>query len=183
MQTLQWTERRMRLSYGLIGVLIISMLLAAAPGAAQEIAHADGAETAGSFRLPMSHRTSVYFPPGSAELNASAVASIVAAAARLKTDPVLRVTVVGYADDLDEATYSEELCANRAASVIDALLAEGVPRRRMSTEAMPDEQDTLSCASEYCRQSYRRVALLFSKASDRQSTERLRRPHGNLNDD
>ncbi|GEM_PF-6350886 len=166
-------------------LLLFSLAMQAArPGAAQELPQAadtpvvpaamaataaeiDGDARRG-FRLPPSHRNSVYFLPGSAELTETAIASLSDTAGRLQTDTALHVTVVGYADDLGEATSGEELRADRATAVVRALVALGVPLRRIATAAPDGEEDaTRPCISEYCRQSYRRAALLFSKFATR----------------
>ena len=171
---MRFVSRRNRMNF-----LLVCILLVAAPGNAQEIAPADhdhaalsippepGNEIAESFRLPQSHRSSIYFSPGSAELGESAMTSLAATAASLKADTGLRITVVGYTDDRGEATDAENLRAARAAAVVDALLAEGAPQQRVAAEVAQDEMDTLPCISEYCRQNYRRAGLLFSKAAAR----------------
>lgn len=153
---------------------------AAPPGRAQEFPQADGdsaaaaaipeanVEVRGGFRLPASHGNSIYFLPGSAGLTETALACLAAAADRLQANTALHVTVVGYADDLGEAAFGEELRAGRAAAVADELLALGVPPRRIATAAANGEEDAvLPCISEYCRQNYRRAALLFSKSRAR----------------
>ncbi|MBI4985036.1 MAG: OmpA family protein [Rhodocyclales bacterium] len=119
-----------------------------------------------SYRLPQSHGRSIYFLPGSASLDESAVASVAAAAARLQADPGLRLTVVGLADDQGDAGQGDELRAERAAAVVTALLELGIPSERMSPTVSRDE-DAHQCISEYCRQIYRRAALIFSRSASR----------------
>lgn len=149
-------------------LLLFSLAMQEAPpSGAQEPAQAD-LDASESFRLPASHRSSIYFFPGSAGLTETALACLSVTAERLQADTALYVTVVGYADDLGEASQAEELRAGRAAAVADALVALGVPPRRIAAVTTDGEEEAvLPCISEYCRQNYRRAALLFSKFTAR----------------
>lgn len=122
--------------------------------------------TSANFHLPRSSLHSIYFLPGSADLNESASTCISTIAARLEADPALRVSVVGHADDFSEGVDSEALRNTRAVALADALSSLGISRNRISTTTShEDVQGAAHCTSEYCRQSYRRVEVLFMRLS------------------
>lgn len=162
------------------GTLLLAafLTLVAVAGAAQEAVNIDGGPAQSSsavvgepgiYRLPRSHSQSIYFLPRSAELVESASASLAAIAAELKATPVLRITVVGYADDFGEAACGDRLRSDRATAVADTLLEMGVPSWRVSIGSpSEDGEAAVRCISEYCRQNYRRAALLLSKQGSHQ---------------
>ena len=76
----------------------------------------------------------VYFEWDRSNLNASAVDTINAAAARAKACNVSTVHVVGYTDTSGSAKYNLGLSNRRAAVVRDALVGAGIPAALVSTE-------------------------------------------------
>lgn len=124
-----------------------------------------GVEAYPRYHIPRSSSHSIYFLPGSADLDDSAQMSVAIAAKRLIANSKLKVSVVAYGDDLEDSIYGAELRMNRAAAVAGAFDASGIHRHRISTAASKDHgQTSASCTSEYCRQSYRRVGIVFSGA-------------------
>lgn len=118
------------------------------------------------YHLPRSNNHSIYFMPDSAALGESARQVLSDTAARLNALPHLVVTLEGYSDELEEAAYGYELRKARVEAMIDALQELNIPKRRIVTTSGHDSrQASASCASEYCRQSYRRVRLEFSRTS------------------
>jgi peptidoglycan-associated lipoprotein len=125
-----------------------------------------GVEAYPRYHIPRSSSHSIYFLPGSADLDDSAQMSVAVAAKRLIANSALRVSLVAYGDDLEDGIYGADLRTKRAAAVVDAFDASGISRHRISTTASRDPRQTsASCTSEYCRQSYRRVGLVFTGAA------------------
>lgn len=118
------------------------------------------------YHLPRSNNYSIYFLPGSAELGESARQVLADTAARLNALPHLVVMLEGYADEFEEAAYGPDLRKARVEAMIDELHKLNIPKHRIVTTIGHDSQQTsVSCISEYCRQSYRRVRLEFSRTS------------------
>ncbi len=119
------------------------------------------------YHLPRSNNHSIYFLPGSAELGESARQALSDTAAHLSALPHLMVKMEAYSDEFEDAAYGTEVRKARAEATIDALQELNIPRRRIVVTAGSDSEHTSSsCTSEYCRQSYRRVRLEFSRTSD-----------------
>lgn len=114
--------------------------------------------------LPKSHTRSIYFLPGSSRLDDSANAAIAQVVARFQADARLRVTVTGYSDAVGDGSQAEELRRSRPEEVAESLSRLGVDRRRIYIVSGDEDEDTAQCTSEWCRQSYRRVGLAFSRA-------------------
>ena len=118
------------------------------------------------YRLPPSSVHSIYFLPGSDRFDESAQQAILNAAARLRADLTLNVALVPYLDEATDGDDAGSLVKSRADAVAHALEEAGIDPNRISRNTHHDEDTTTArCSSEYCRQSYRRVALLFSRAS------------------
>ena len=118
------------------------------------------------YRLQTSSVHSIYFLPGSDRFDESAQQAILNAASRLRTDQTLNVALVAYMDEATDGEDANSLVKSRADAVARALEEAGVDPDRISRSATHDDHAaTARCSSEYCRQSYRRVALLFSRSS------------------
>lgn len=118
------------------------------------------------FRLPKSHVGSIYFLPGSDRLDDSARAAINDIAARLRGDVNLHVALIAYADEVSDGGDSLSLQKSRADAVASALAGEGIDLGRISKSSkLDDYETTMPCSSEYCRQSYRRVAIFISRSA------------------
>jgi outer membrane protein OmpA-like peptidoglycan-associated protein len=74
----------------------------------------------------------VYFPERSAQLDARAHDVIVLAARRAKEAPRARVTVIGYTDSAGSPPADVQLSRQRAQTVADTLVANGVAAARIS---------------------------------------------------
>ena len=84
-----------------------------------------GNKTSLRYHLPISNNHSLYFLPGSSDLNESARSNIAAAARRLKAIPTLRASLVAYTDALEDSEYGDKLRRARAMTVSDALAVRG----------------------------------------------------------
>jgi outer membrane protein OmpA-like peptidoglycan-associated protein len=124
----------------------------------------DSGVDAGPYRLRISHGRSIYFLPHSAELGESALAIIAAAAERLRAKPSETVQILAYSDDFADGPDNEDLRNRRAAAVIAIFRELGIAKQRTVTaDTLRLLDGSALCTSEYCRQSYRRVELLFRR--------------------
>lgn len=70
-----------------------------------------------------------------------------------------------YGDAVEDGIYGSELPKSRLATVTEALVALSVSRDQISASAGEGRgQTSAQRISEYCRQSYRRVGLVFFRA-------------------
>lgn len=107
----------------------------------------------------------VYFERRSVELTDEALAIIAANAKRLKSEPSLCVTLVGYADEDGSSSYGVALAQHRASVVTSALIGMGVDARQIRTTAYYDEKTSaaLPCAADRCGDVYRKVEFKYPK--------------------
>ncbi|HDZ38689.1 MAG TPA: OmpA family protein, partial [Marinobacter sp.] len=73
-----------------------------------------------------------------------------------------RVRVEGYTDSTGDATYNQRLSERRAQSVRDALVSQGVERRRVETKGYGEQYPVASNDSSAGRQQNRRVEIVIS---------------------
>lgn len=117
------------------------------------------------FLLPRSNVHSIYFAPGSPTLSETALTGLVAMAEYLKTNPLLSASLTAYSDPREDIEFGNELRKARADAVVDGLVALGIHGSRISAKnGIELERQITSCATEYCRQSYRRVGIEYFKA-------------------
>lgn len=108
----------------------------------------------------------IFFGSGSAEIGARARAVLLAQAEWLKRQPQIRLTVEGHADDGGTNEQNVALSAQRAATVRDRLIAEGVEARRITTAARGREDRIAVCAEPACTaQNRRAVTIVFPVGS------------------
>jgi outer membrane protein OmpA-like peptidoglycan-associated protein len=169
-------KRNIRRSLPFASLLVAATMLTVTPIRAQETDRSPlfqpasevtgrGVEAYPRYHIPRSSSHSIYFLPGSADLDDSAKASIAFAAKHLAANSAVTISVVAYGDDVEDGTYGVQLRMKRATAVADAFDASGIPRHRISITASKDQGLTSeACTSEYCRQSYRRVGLVFAGA-------------------
>lgn len=141
-----------------------ALLLAALAGAAFAGAAPAGAQAAGrhAAELAAVAAQSVYFGRDSAALDATGAATIARQAESLRGDPALIVTLRGYADDMSSAAYGLAVGQKRLEAVRTALLAAGVPPRRIRVEIHAGElADEAACTDDGCGQQWRRVDMVL----------------------
>ncbi len=73
----------------------------------------------------------VYFPERSATLDTDAKKVIALASERAREQPAATVSVIGYTDSAGSAPADVLLSRQRAQTVADALVADGVPANRL----------------------------------------------------
>jgi outer membrane protein OmpA-like peptidoglycan-associated protein len=76
--------------------------------------------------------------------------------------PELRLEVEGHTDSVGSDTYNERLSQQRAASVRDYLIKQGVPEPNISAQGFGESQPVASNANAAGRQQNRRVELVVS---------------------
>ena len=77
-----------------------------------------------------------------------------------------QVLIEGHTDSVGSSEYNETLSAKRAASVKDALLAQGVADTRVSTRGLGEDYPVASNDSDAGRQANRRVELIVANQDD-----------------
>lgn len=114
---------------------------------------------------PPDYDNNVYFDSGKAAIGTAGLATLARHAERLKADPEAVVTLVGHTDPLGSRAYNLAVCEARLDSVEDALRARGVARRQIRRIGLRIEtREDEACRAEGCRQSLRRVELVYGAA-------------------
>mgnify|MGYP000885709025 CR=1 FL=1 len=87
-------------------------------------------------------------------------------AERLKGDTKLMVTLVGHTDDQGSRSYKLAVADKRVRVVFYQLLREGVPRKQLRRYPAGKEKTDSACDQAECRESMRRVELVWSRHTD-----------------
>jgi peptidoglycan-associated lipoprotein len=106
--------------------------------------------------LPESFRD-VFFGYDSFQLTPEAASSATALGTFLKAHPQMKVLLVGYCDDRGSAEYNLTLGQNRADSVQNLLVADGIKADRIRTLSFGKEKQFCDVAAESCWHLNRRV--------------------------
>lgn len=77
----------------------------------------------------------------------------------LRESPALYVSVIGHADAIGSDAYNQRLSERRAYAVGNALLDEGVRRRRIAASGMGEMEPIATNATEWGRARNRRVEI------------------------
>lgn len=101
----------------------------------------------------------IEFATNSAEIPESAKARLALAAALLKDDG-RKIRVVGYTDNTGDAAINNPLSAERAASVVKFLEAQGVPVGQLAAEGKGDAEPIADNATSEGRAQNRRVEFV-----------------------
>ena len=72
-----------------------------------------------------------------------------------------RISVEGHTDSVGTVAFNERLSEDRARSVADALVENGIPSRRISTRGFGETKPIASNSSESGRQKNRRVEVII----------------------
>ncbi len=113
----------------------------------------------------VSEGRSVFFAPGSADLDAAARAALEPHAARLRDDSRLVVTLVGYTDPLGSRSYNLALIEQRVSAVARALRSMDVKPQQIRRHSLGRENAGPACQSESCRRKLLRVDLEYSSSA------------------
>ncbi len=120
---------------------------AAAEKAAADKAAADAAAKAAAMK-PSTN--SVYFAFDSAKIDAAGEAIVTAYAAWLNKNPDVKVTVEGNCDERGSREYNLALGEERAKSVKDILVSNGVDAARIDTVSYGEERPVCTRSGEAC---------------------------------
>lgn len=82
-------------------------------------------------------------------------------AQRLKDNPKLRVTLVGYADDQGSPSIQLAKAEQRLDAVFQSLRRMGVPARQLKRYPVGREKTSPGCNTAECRDNMRRVELVY----------------------
>lgn len=82
-------------------------------------------------------------------------------AQRLKDNPKLRVTLVGYADDQGSRAIQLAKAEQRLDAVFQSLRRMGVPVRQLKRYPVGREKTSPGCNTADCRDNMRRVELVY----------------------
>ncbi len=102
---------------------------------------------------------SIFFGLGKTTVDAEGEARLRVHAQRLKDDPKLVVTLLGYTDDLGSRSYNLAIAEQRVNNVYQLLRRFGVPLSQLRRYDIGREKVALACRSEACRRKMRRVEL------------------------
>jgi OmpA-OmpF porin, OOP family len=105
----------------------------------------------------------VTFAFNSAAISESDAPILDVAAEQLKTNPDVRVRVVGHTDSVGGDDYNQRLSERRAASVVDYLSRAGVDRTRLESSGAGESQPVASNENADGRAQNRRVELLIKE--------------------
>jgi len=79
----------------------------------------------------------------------------------LKEFPDYRVVIAGHTDSIGDAEYNQKLSEKRAASVMEYLIKQGIPRRRLSSLGYGESKPLGNNDTEEARSKNRRVEFLL----------------------
>ncbi len=104
----------------------------------------------------------VLFQTGKASLASGAQRTLSRVAELLEAYPDRSVIVEGHTDDVGSETYNQSLSQQRAQSVTDALIADGVPATRFQVRGLGESSPTVPNTDAASRQQNRRVEIVLS---------------------
>jgi outer membrane protein OmpA-like peptidoglycan-associated protein len=104
---------------------------------------------------------SVYFPTGSAQLNAEGRQAVASAARDFQRANVNAVEVEGHADSVGSSAYNLTLATERAQAVTQQLAADGVPADRITIRAVGESEPAVSTPSGAPEPQNRRAVIQF----------------------
>jgi outer membrane protein OmpA-like peptidoglycan-associated protein len=106
----------------------------------------------------------VLFKTASSNLASGAERTLSRVAELLQEYPDRAVIVEGHTDDVGSSAYNEGLSRQRAQSVTDALIANGVPRNRFEVRGLGESAPAVPNTDAASRQQNRRVEIVLSPA-------------------
>jgi outer membrane protein OmpA-like peptidoglycan-associated protein len=78
----------------------------------------------------------------------------------LQSDPTLRLTIEGHTDDVGPQEFNLKLSEERAAAVMEALVAAGIPRERLSVAGFGSNKPIGDNGTSEGRARNRRIELV-----------------------
>lgn len=104
----------------------------------------------------------VFFVLGSSGVNAAGRLTVRRHAERLKANPKLEVTLIGYTDDLGSSSYNLAIAELRVNAIHKELRAQGVRLNQIRRHMAGREQLAPACRSTECRKKMRRVEFVYA---------------------
>ncbi len=101
----------------------------------------------------------INFATGSAELTAESAEQVKNISEILKAYPKVKIKIGGYTDNTGDAKLNLKLSADRATTVMKALIANGVAAERLTAEGYGDLHPVASNDTEEGRAQNRRIAI------------------------
>lgn len=108
-------------------------------------------------------KNSIYFTVGSTQIDREGQEKLRAHASRLKNDPDLDVTLVGYTDSLGSRSFNLAISERRTEVVAKLLLSLGAKKHQIRRYGLGNEKTDRSCSTKVCQKKLRRVVLIFSR--------------------
>lgn len=108
----------------------------------------------------------VLFNTNSYTLSPEAQAVLARVAYNLKQFPNTDVTILGYTDNTGTPAYNQTLSLERAQSVLDQLVNDGIASTRMTAKGMGESDPIVSNATAAGRAQNRRVELYITAGKD-----------------
>jgi len=127
-----------------------------------EVADLEATDTARGVVITLPN--DVLFDVDRSELKPGAVTELARVAAVLKREPDRNVRVEGHADNTGSEAHNLELSKVRAEVVGSALIQDGVPASRVSTEGFGDSMPVAGNETSAGRQQNRRVEIVVQPA-------------------
>lgn len=106
--------------------------------------------------------TNIFFSLGSSSISPGEKAKLARAAAQLKEDKRLCVTLTGHANDNGSPSYNLAVADARIQSVSASLKKLGVRPQQIKKSVIGGEKTPSICRSQDCRRKMRRVELIIS---------------------
>jgi len=127
--------------------------------ASMEPAHSPSEE---QVMAAVDNENNVFFVLGASVVDAVGRKKVRHHAERLKADPKVEVTLVGYTDDLGSPSYNLAIAEQRVNAIHKALRGNGVRSNQIRRHVAGPEQLAPACRSTECRRKMRRVQFVYS---------------------
>lgn len=108
------------------------------------------------------NENNVFFVLGASVIDAAGRRKVRHHAERLKADPKLEVTLVGYTDDLGSPSYNLAIAEQRVNAIHKELRGLGVRPNQIRRHVAGPEQLASACGSTECRRIMRRVQFNYA---------------------
>jgi len=102
----------------------------------------------------------INFETGKADIKPESQKTVDEIVALLKNNPSLNVTVEGHTDNVGNATSNQQLSENRAKSVMNALVAKGIVKTRLSAKGWGQTKPVADNNSDEGKAKNRRVEIV-----------------------
>lgn len=104
----------------------------------------------------------ILFAVGKADLNAESKTALINFATSLKNTPETDVAIYGHTDNAGSREFNEKLSVQRAQSVIDFLVKNGISSKRISGTGLAFDQPVADNATAEGRKQNRRVEVFIT---------------------